>query len=336
MIKEIFSFDFKLYFKKNALAVEINDSSVTVVSLIQKNGAFYFDTFGNWPLPPGLVEKGKIKNYQAFSLFFKKALKKIRGRSPFDRPAIISIPEEVFFSRVTHIAQVPLKSSDPNKIIEKEIEDHFPLYPDEVYYDYSPIDNNLKEHNDIFLAASPKNIINQYLNILKEASLIPFIIEGESLAISRAILKFWGFEIQKPTLIIDIADYKITLIIYFGKAPRFTAILPMPFILRQSTESRKKKFISAFNKEAEENFLNEIEKYLAFYEAHPLHEHLKNKAVSKIILSGARTDLTTYLSPLLAKRVGVSVEISQVNGILHSSGVAQISTVAAGLALRAI
>lgn len=332
MTAKIFNFNPEFYLKKDALALEINDRSATILSFEKKREEYFPKTWGNWTLPPGIIEKGRIKNRKTFLLVLKNLLNKTWGKFPLHHPVIMSIPEEAFFSRVTHIAQDPLKTEQPEKIIEKEIEDHFPMYPSEVYYDYSFIDADPKDHNDIFLAASPKMVVDEYIDALKELGLLPFIIEGESLAISRAIIEFGALKIRKPTLFIDIGDYKSTLIIYFGRAPRFTANLSFLFPARSS---RKEQGIN-FDKDAEDGFFEELDKYLSFYEAHPLHEHLKNRLITKVILAGQRSDLTAYLSPIIARRMKIPVEISLVNNILRLSGIAQISTVSAGLALRII
>lgn len=313
--------------------MEINDDSVNVLSL-KKDGEEYLpETWGSWSLPPGIIEKGRIKNRKIFPSVLKNLLNKANGKSPLHRPVIMSIPEEAFFSRVTHISQDPLKTDQPEKIIEKEIEDHFPMYPSEVYYDYSFIDDYPNEHDDIFLAASPKIIIDEYIDVLKALGLLPFIIEGESLAISRAIIESGALKkIQKPTLLIDIGNYKSVLIIYFGKAPRFTANLSFSFPF--GINRKKQNF--DFDKKTEDGFFEEIDRYLSFYEAHPLHEHLKNRQITKVILAGQKEDFMRYLSAIIAKKMKVPVEINPINNILRLSGIPHISTVSAGLALRII
>jgi len=331
MIKKFLSNDLNSYFKKNTLALEINDFSVTFLSMFKQGDNYLAAHYFTYPLRSGVIEKGQIKNPKILIEEIKNKMKNLKDQSLLNKPTIMAIPEEAFFSRVTHIAQNPLKASNPQQIIEKEIQDHFPLYPSEVYYDYSLINQDSQNHIDIFLAASPKTIIDQYLSFLKEISLVPYIIEGESLAISRAIIKYEKCDTLQPVLMIDIGDFKTILIIYYDKAPRFTASLSTPPLKLDLKNEKKASFNQSFD-----NLLDEIEKYLLFYEAHPLHEHIKNKAIAKIFLSGKDENLIKTLAPLIAKRIKVPVAISQVNNILRLSGVKRISTVLVGLALRII
>ncbi len=328
---KLFDFNFESYLKKNALALEISDSEVTILSL-KNNGDKYFpETWGNWTIPSGIIEKGRIKNQKALLALILNWFKKIDDKVIFHRPAIVSIPEETFFSRVTHISENPSTSDTFEKIIEKEIEDHFPLYPSEVYYDYNVLNTNPKKHIDIFLGASPKTVINEYVNLIKSLNLYPFIFEGESLAISRAIINFDKLKIEKPTLFINIGNNKAIFIIYFKEAPRFTAVLYFSF----SENTNKKQKFSLDNK-LQEGFLDEIDRYLSFYEAHPLHEHTAYKAVSKVIISGCKDEIIDNLSASIAKKLTVPVEICHVNNMLRLYGVSQLSPVVVGLAFRAI
>jgi type IV pilus assembly protein PilM len=99
------------------------------------------------------------------------------------------LPEEKAFLQVIQLPK--LEEKDLKAAVQFEAENYIPLPVEEVYLDYQvvpPVYNHL-DHLDVLIAALPKRIIDPYLDSLKGAGLVPKVLEIESQAIVRALIK---------------------------------------------------------------------------------------------------------------------------------------------------
>ena len=192
----------------------------------------------------------------------------------------------------------------------------------EVYLDsqiVKPVVDHL-DHLDVLIAAMPKKIVDPYLVSIKKAGLIPKILETESQAISRALIKN---EVSPfPVLIIDIGLTKTCFIIFSGYSLRFTSSIPISsqkiseaistglgISIAEAEDLKTKAGLSQdFHKKREDgseivvaakrileiadplmvDLVNRVKSYLGYYQSYVSHEHLSSdvKEVKKILLCG--------------------------------------------------
>lgn len=288
-------------------------------------------SFGETAVKPGIIKGGIVKNEKALAETVRKALAEVKGKKISTKNVIASLPEEKAFLQVI---QMPLLSTeDLESAVIYEAENYIPLPIEEVYLSSQivpPLHNHL-DHYDVLIAAIPRGIVDPYANSLKLAGLTPTVLEIESLAIARNLIK--AEKTESPILIIDLGATRTSFIIFSGHSLRFTASIPISS--RGLTESISQSMKVDLDK-AEElkikygietraekkggevfdalipaitDLTEQIKKHLDYYQDHSSHEHLvpNGKWVEKILLCGGGSNLKG-LPEFLSEELKVPIE----------------------------
>lgn len=312
--------------------LDISDLSLKIIKLKKKKGFLSLVSFLEEKIPSGLIDGGEIKDEKSLAKIIKNALPKVKGEKLKTKYVIASLPEEKAFLEVIQMPK--LAERDLKSAIIYEAENHIPLPLEEVYLDshiVSPVVNHL-DHLDVLLAALPKKTVDPYVSCLKMAGLIPEVLEIESLAVARALIKN-GLS-PFPALLADFGATRTSFVIFSGHSLRFTGSIPVSSqaltealanILKvdlKTAERLKLKYgIQTGDKEKEKEIFEalipaltdlkeQIKKYIVYYQAHTSHEHLlvDGKEVKKIFLSGGGAVLSG-LTDFLSSELKIPVEI---------------------------
>lgn len=349
--------------------LDISDLSLKIIKLKKKKGFLSLASFSEEKIPQGIINGGEIKDENGLAKIIKDALPRVKGEKLKTKYAVVSLPEEKAFLEVVQMPK--LQEAELKSAIIYEAENHIPLPIEEVYLDFqivSPVVNHL-DHVDVLLAALPKKTVDPYISCLRKAGLIPKVLEIESLAISRALIKK-GIS-PFPLFLADLGATRTSFIIFSGYSLRFTGSIPvssqkfteaianvLKVDLKEAErlklkygikidDKKKKKEIFETLIPALTDLTEQIEKYLAYYQAHTSHEHLlpDGKEVKKIVLSGGGACLKG-LADFFASELKIPVEIGnpwvnilqeplrEVPGLKFQESLRY--TTALGLALRGI
>ncbi len=166
------------------VGLDISDLSIKLVQLDKIRDKIKIQAIGKINLAKGIIESGEIKKKDELI----KALKKLMANPSYGKVSseeiVACLPESKTFIKLIEVD----KSPNPiPEIIGNEIEKHFPLSINEIYYDWQLI-KDLPDKYLILIGASPKNIVNQYSDMLDEAKLSTAALEIESIAICRCLL----------------------------------------------------------------------------------------------------------------------------------------------------
>ena len=332
-----------LTLKPEAFGLDISDLSLKIIKLKPHSRSFpslrgekekkFFGlaSFGEEKIKPGIIEEGEIKDEEALVKVIKESLTKVKGQKLKTKHVVASLPEEKAFLQVIQMpkmAEEELKSA-----VQFEAENYIPLPIGEVYLDSQivpPVYNHL-DHLDVLIAALPKKTIDPYLSCLKKAGLIPKALEIESQGIARALVKN---EVSPfPILLIDLGATRTSFIIFSGYSLRFTSSIPVSSqkfteaisktLKIDIAEAEKLKIKSGLKKESKEekevfeamipaltDLIEQIKRYLSYYQTHASHEHLppNGKGVSKIFLCGGGANLKR-LTDFLSTELKIPVEL---------------------------
>ena len=332
-----------LTLKPEAFGLDISDLSLKIVKLKRKGEFLGLASFGEMEIPAGIIEEGEIRDEEKLAKIIKESLKKVKGEKLKTKYVVASLPEEKAFLQVIQLPK--LEEKDLKAAIQFEAENYIPLPVEEVYLDYQvvpPLYNHL-DHFDVLIAALPKRIIDPYLTSLKGAGLIPKVLEIESQAIARALIKN---EISSfPVLLIDLGATRTSFIIFSGYSLRFTTSI---LVSSQKFTEAISKNLNVDFKKAEElkinygleekvkleikdkktevkkekgkifealipvltDFLEQLRRYLDYYQTHTSHEHLppNGKVISKIFLCGGGANLKG-LTDFLSTELKIPVEL---------------------------
>lgn len=210
-----------LNLKTESFGLDISDLTLKIVKLKRKKGKFELASFGTKEIKPGIIKKGEIIKQEELAEVIKSAVKEVHKEKLKTKYVVASLPEEKAFFQVIKMPKV--SKEDLMSAVIYEAENYIPMPIENVYLDFqdiSPPDNH-SEHLDILISAIPKDTAEPYLFSLKAAGLEPQVLEVESLAISRALIKD-GFS-KSPILLIDFGATRTSFIIFCSQSLRFTS-----------------------------------------------------------------------------------------------------------------
>lgn len=209
------------------IGLDISDLSIKFVQLKKRGDKIKIQAWGKISLSPGLLENGEIKNKEKLAAAIKKLIHHPDFGRATSSEAIICLPEGKTFLKIIEIEK---EISDKKKAIENELQKHVPLPIDSLNYDWQTIGDSSRS-NLILVGAAPKNIINEYVNLLQEANLSATAIETEPVSICRCLLEEEGpkykAENKKNYAIINVGAVDSSLTVYSKNTILFSVNLPI-------------------------------------------------------------------------------------------------------------
>ena len=259
---------------------------------------------------------------------------------------------------VARLIQLPsLTDKELAAAINWEAEQYIPLPIKDVSLQYKvvsrPHESGASGKMDVLLIASPKRVIQKYLNVVRNANLRPEILETESIALARALTR----PEDPATIIVSLGALSSELIVaYLGNVLftrsiatggiTLTRAIMAEFNLPQAqAEEYKQTYgiledklsgkVAAVLKPILDILISEILKAVEF-----VHSHVENSQISHIVMCGGGAYLPG-LSEFLAERTNFEVLLGDAwtdfvkeGLILKLPGQGSFYCVATGLALR--
>ena len=272
-------------------------------------------------LDKNIFDEDGIANLELLSHILKKAIE-VNGIS--SKHAVLSLGGRALFAR--EILFPKMTSSELQEAIKWETEKYVPYEPDKYFYDFHIIGDaeNGKEIR-VMLVAAPKANVENLISLVKSVGLKPFIIDGETFALSRTID-------AEDYICVDIGKLNTQVIIYQGGVPitnrniplfgdSFTRaiadVLELDFVEAESLKQRQKNLVTVVG-QTEENTnvqekLNEMVDELGreILRTIEYFQIQKREAVfEKIIISGGGARLDGLVKRL-STEIRIPVEIHQ-------------------------
>lgn len=320
--------------------------------------------FDEIDIPAGVIERGEIKNEEALT----GLLKNWRRRQNWGlRSAlvVVSLPEEKSFLRVVQLPK--LAAEQVGHAIRWEIESNIPLPPEEVVFDHEVIapPHESIDHTDVVITAFPKNIVEAYVRVLKQAGFSPAALELESQAIIRAVAG--DVTSLSARLVVDMGSNRTSFIIFAGSAILFTTTIELggkalEESIQKSMGVDEKKAILlkkevGMDRVREDGkvftalipplgaMADELKRTMEYYSNHAEHAHGASGNIDEVLLTGGDANLAG-LATYLASSLGVPVRMADPFQSFSQNHAFQIPTLhrnrslafttAIGLALRGL
>jgi len=320
-IKDIFRIpSLEIGFSK-PLGLDISDYSIEIVSLESSKENPKLSAMGREVLTPGVIEEGKVLNKESLELALENLISNPQFGKIKTRKLIFSLPESKSFISTFELPKT-LKRTETSEFIKSQITQTFPFPLNELYFDFQ-----IKE-NQVLLVAAQKEIIDNYLEILKTCKLQAIALENESTSWSRALIN----EKEKVILVVDIGAKTTNLVLFDGDelklsfsieiaGNKFTKVISdkLNIPLKKAEEIKKKiglnpeleggKIFLILQKEILE-IIGEIRKIENYF------GQKTGKKIEKIILIGGSSllpYLPDYLSENLEKKVEIGNPLSEIN-----------------------
>ena len=316
-----------IYENVPAFGLDISDFSIKIAQLKKKGKGFKLVSFNRTSIPEGAIEEGAIKKEEKLIEIIKKSLSEAKGKSIKTPYAVCSLPEQHAFVKIIQLPKMNL--SELKEAVQWETEANIPLSLEEVYLDWQIIPSEKRiDHLNILINAVPKEIVDEYLQVLRGADIEPVVFEVESVATARSLIK--NEYSPEPVLIIDLGFNRTSFIIFAENSVRFTSSVPISNremindIAQKLKISQKQaqllKFKIGLDKEKDggkafnallpsfTRLIYKIEDCINFHKEHCQKEYGCQKDISKIILCGGGAylkNLPEYLSARLKTSVSL-------------------------------
>lgn len=356
-----------LTLKPKAFGLDITNASLKIAQLEKQGDRFGLASFGDAKLEKGVIEGGEIKKEDVLIRSIQKLVGEARGKNISSKHVVASLPEEKAFLQVVELPR--MKEEEVSNAIRAQAENYIPYPVETVYLDsvvIPPFHNHI-DHIDVLLASLPRETVDAYMRVLQGAGLTPVALEIESLALSRAVVENGVTPV--PLLLVDMGIARSKLSIFSGYSLRFTTSVAVS--AKQFTdaiaqalhvdEEKAEEFKRSYGLDSKDqpigeevfnaivpsatDFIEQLKKYLDYYETHIPHQHLeeKQKKIKKVVLCGGGANLRGFPEFLMrALKVDVVVGNPWVNILKpHSKDLPELTfhnslryTTALGLALR--
>ena len=336
--------------RKSSIGLDIGSGYLKVVQLKDTKGGYELELFDMLPLPPELIVDGSIIDSLRLIDSLKELLKKAKIKT---KDAVISIAghSSVIIKRVS----LPEMSEEElSESIKFEAEQYIPFDIEDVNLDFQILGPKEEAGQmDVMLVAVKKDIINEYLSVVKEAGLNPLIVDVNSFALENIYEVSYEIEPDKNIAIVNIGASTINMNILKGGISVFTRdsavgsnlhteALQREFNLTYEIAERLKKGEAVENVSpqdalsvmdlASEEIIGEVNRSLEYF-----HED-----INEVILSGGCA-LVKDFPRLLAEKIGIEVKVMEPLknikipkrfDITYIEEMVPMAVVAAGLALR--
>ncbi len=209
------------------IGLDISDLSLKLVQLKKAGHKIQIQAIGRKKLPAGLIQNGQILNQEAVAKALNELLAKPDYGNVSSDSAVVCLPDEKTFIKLINIEKTPNNLPD---IISSEIEKNVPIEIKNMYFDWQLIAEDAQT-SQVLIGAAPKNIVNQYIDLISRTKLNVLAMEIETTAICRALLKEefprYNQEVRKNYFVIDIGAKRTSLTVYAQNTIVFSISLPI-------------------------------------------------------------------------------------------------------------
>lgn len=220
-------------FIQNSFGLDISERCFRMARIKKSGSRLAMDAYGEISVPPGVVKDGKFANPEKAAGLFKNLFQNLAGNKASLHYAAVCLPEPKTFIKVINLTYP--KSKNVVEEVIAEAKNHIPYPLEKTYLDWQFIDS---AKNKVVIAVCPKEIVDNFQEILALAGLTPAVLEVESMSLARALFKP-GEQAEPAVMVIDLGFNRTGLFIY--KKNYITANLSLNFSSDSLTKQLKDK-----------------------------------------------------------------------------------------------
>jgi len=311
---------------KSMIGLDIGSSSVKAVEIAMKGRGREFELthMGVAKLPGEAIVQGAFLNSGAIANAIREAIDNAKIKSKHAAAAVCG--HSVIVKKVS----LPVMSrAELDEQIRWEAEQYIPFDVNEVNLDFQILDSGGTEGQmDVLLVAAKKDLIDDYVQVITEAGLIPAVIDVAAFAVENAYEANYEANPSEAVALVNIGAQVVNINIVCNGAPAFTRDITTAG--NQYTEEIQKALTVSFE-EAErlklggrnsdnsrevvpqeveqamrtvsETVISEISRSLDFFAA-----TTADSRIEKVFLSGGSSRVTGF-EGAFRERTGLTVEL---------------------------
>ena len=179
-------FDLNLGGNNSVFGLDIGYETLKLVQLNRKKDSASLVGFVEIPLTERILERDQFKNKTQTATLIKEACRKAQPRPIGAKKIVSALPETFVFSKTIQMPK--MKENEYRTAVPAEAAQYLPIPVENVYLDYQVLIIHPDEALvDILLVATPKKLVDDYVEMTKMADLELVALETKPIAVGRAI-----------------------------------------------------------------------------------------------------------------------------------------------------
>ncbi len=186
---------------KQVIGLDIGASSIKVIQLAQSKKGTELKTFGVLPLAPEVIVDGAIMDAEVVVDTIKQAVKEFKAKGKY---AAISVAGHSVI--VKKIIVADMSRQELEGAIETEAQQYIPFDIEDVNVDFQILESNESLESGemaILLVAVKKEKVEEHIQLIREASLDPIVVDVDAFALENAYELNYELE---PDLVVGLVD----------------------------------------------------------------------------------------------------------------------------------
>jgi type IV pilus assembly protein PilM len=206
--------------KEPLIGIDIGFDTLKLVLIKRKGSRGELLAFNFLPIPKMSLFRADPRDKQIIAEAIKQACASAKPSPIRTKLTATALPESKVFTKVI---QIPKMNEDElEEAIPYEASRHVPLPAKESIMDWQVVGTSAPGTLDVLIVATPKNMVQNYVDVLSAAGLELIAIETKPIAESRALIK----NEAHPVLFVDIGAEATSISVIDQKVIKFTYTIP--------------------------------------------------------------------------------------------------------------
>jgi type IV pilus assembly protein PilM len=215
---------------RNLVSIDLGSQNIHLVSGRYNKGSIEVRKAALKHLPEGIFKDGKIEDFRTLKETIKNTIAENKIK---DKNTVLTIQSTSVITRDLTLPTV--KHEELGNMVKYEIEQYLPIVSTEYIIEYTLLDEveegGIKQSR-IQVAAMPKNMVENYLNLVKEAGLKPAALDIHSNAVAKLFSNTMAinrdtYTLDKTIAFIDMGYRSIIIHILSKGKPAFSRIITL-------------------------------------------------------------------------------------------------------------
>jgi type IV pilus assembly protein PilM len=198
-----------MFGKKDALiGLDIGSHAVKIVQLLPSKGAYRLKYLGISLIPPNVIVEGSIKDPEAVQEAIKKLVNHLKVKVKNVATSISG------YSVIIKKIDLPeMTGEELAENIQVEAEQYIPFNVEDVNIDFQILGSSPEkgERMEVMLVAAKKEVIDDYINLLKKSGLSPEVIDVDFFALENAFEANYPASESGGVALVDIGSSKMNI-----------------------------------------------------------------------------------------------------------------------------
>lgn len=166
--------------------LDIGYETIKLIEIKKSGPGYALVGFNEVPLGERLLEKDHFKNIASAANLIVEATSKSKPQAIKAKRIVSALPESFVFSKMIEMPK--MSPAELEKSIPIEAAQYVPIPVENLYIDYQVLTMSPNSTmTDILLVASPKKLVDDYMEMAKLAGMELFALETKPIAVGRAI-----------------------------------------------------------------------------------------------------------------------------------------------------